>query len=927
MATTNYTLTNIAIKRVSGKAQVSINNNVNQELIGSSVQSSNSTVFGETVPNAPAQTLYLIQSASVSDPGTAMYVEFKVYPIGDSLYANDPVAAGSDDEGDVTTNTYHAYALHLSSAFDDEVVDFNTHASTGTSFGSFPFVGGSYLTGSAGKFQLIPSFLSTDTSTNNSYIPTLYSNEGAEMQASDPSDWYLDPFSGILFIQDPTQYGTPNGDGSSPNTSTSIPGKVRAFIYVGKYQDEVTFTANDVNFIVSGSDEGFAVGNDDTINFVSGSAGITVVNDGTDTITIGASTDNVTFNQITASIINADTIEVSEFIVSSSVTYMTQSFSSGSTIFGDTLDDTHLFTGSLYITSALNTGNSGSIIANSWISASDLYLTNTFTALDGGVTVTSNASVELYVDGNITASGDISASGLLFANATEGLGGANIEVAMYDTTTGQFYYTGSEALGDTTLLEASASAGIHFISGGSATAGTSVGLAQTASFVATGTGLTVGESGGTITYTITPDDVLNGATDTATFNFTSSHAEKTVQVYIGDEEDIAQARPIIFAGNTNGTGFQDLKSDGSSFLYNPGDASLRFGVGGAHVILSSGSLFSSGDEDEFDIQASANAASTLNIGYNTAGSINALTAVNIGLFPNDTAKTTTTVYGETIFKAYSASADLSGNGTDYGVITTGSFSLNLVHPNSASFNLVNVSESSERTPLVIDNNGKITKADADFAVDILVEGDGLTVLSSNAQGEVTGGNATTAHLTDADLGLQTTDNVTFAGLNVGSTNAGTITIGTDASSVVTIGNADNTVTFNGSASIAGDLIVQGAVTSIQTENLNVADQFILLNSGAASATDTGIIVQTNNTQNIGSALYWDTTNSRWEIDYAGANASSNTVVGDAAIVAVRTANSSTPLDPYMGAVDAGIGQMYVDTGDNDNDGNNIWIYA
>ena len=39
------------------------------------------------------------------------------------------------------------------------------------------------------------------------------------------------------------------------------------------------------------------------------------------------------------------------FIVSSSVTYMTQSFSSGSTIFGDTpADDTHQFTGSVSIT-------------------------------------------------------------------------------------------------------------------------------------------------------------------------------------------------------------------------------------------------------------------------------------------------------------------------------------------------------------------------------------------------------------------------------------------------------------------------------------------------------------------------------------------------------------------------------------------------
>jgi len=41
------------------------------------------------------------------------------------------------------------------------------------------------------------------------------------------------------------------------------------------------------------------------------------------------------------------------YIVSSSVTHLTQSFSSGSTIFGDSLDDTHQFTGSMIITGSL----------------------------------------------------------------------------------------------------------------------------------------------------------------------------------------------------------------------------------------------------------------------------------------------------------------------------------------------------------------------------------------------------------------------------------------------------------------------------------------------------------------------------------------------------------------------------------------------
>ena len=40
-------------------------------------------------------------------------------------------------------------------------------------------------------------------------------------------------------------------------------------------------------------------------------------------------------------------ITAEKYIVSSSVTYMTQSFSSGSTRFGDSSDDTHQFTGSI----------------------------------------------------------------------------------------------------------------------------------------------------------------------------------------------------------------------------------------------------------------------------------------------------------------------------------------------------------------------------------------------------------------------------------------------------------------------------------------------------------------------------------------------------------------------------------------------------
>ena len=50
-------------------------------------------------------------------------------------------------------------------------------------------------------------------------------------------------------------------------------------------------------------------------------------------------------------------ITAQNYIVSSSITHLTQSFSSGSTVFGDTSDDTHQFTGSLSAQGALTLGS------------------------------------------------------------------------------------------------------------------------------------------------------------------------------------------------------------------------------------------------------------------------------------------------------------------------------------------------------------------------------------------------------------------------------------------------------------------------------------------------------------------------------------------------------------------------------------------
>jgi len=121
-------------------------------------------------------------------------------------------------------------------------------------------------------------------------------------------------------------------------------------------------------------------GNSSTLLVASGSniifTGDTLNYNGKDdiTTTIGVSL-TPTFTSVSASsgtygslVVQGD-LTAQRYIVSSSISIITQSFSSGSTIFGDTNDDTHQFTGSLHAHSS--TGSFGRIEAQT-ISASRL---------------------------------------------------------------------------------------------------------------------------------------------------------------------------------------------------------------------------------------------------------------------------------------------------------------------------------------------------------------------------------------------------------------------------------------------------------------------------------------------------------------------------------------------------------------------------
>lgn len=899
MAILNQVATQIAVKRLSGKAQVSALLSLSQEAKASTVQTLSSTVFGELVPNTPtteSADLYVVQSSSLSDPGTVMLAEFAVYPLaGTSKYQNvinGGVGTGVDelDTGENSIDTYHAYALYISggaAGFEASATTngFDTYASTTTALGTGQFQDGFYLTGS-GKLQIVPEFASVDNFTaaypyNNKYTPIIRSTDGSIIQPNSGIDWYLDPYAGILFIQDPEDYGTNYNTttGASQNSGPEIPSKITAFLYVGKYQDEVTFTSGDVNFKVSGSNDGFDVGNGDTINFISGSAGITVRQTGVDAdreITIGDATNNVTFNQITASIINADTIEVSEFIVSSSVSYFTQSFSSGSTIFGDTNDDTHQFTGSIQVIhtgSEVGTKTGGIILTGSglWIehetsisasgiiSASDLHLTDTFTALDGGVTIESSGAPELNVAGNITASGDISSSGMLFASLSLDTAPDSDAVVAYDIATGKFFYTGSYGAADTSELEASASAGIYF--SGSTGGGESIELMQTASFI--------GGTGTTVTYA--------AAGNTLTF-------DNTTPLYIG---------------TASGDG---LSVSGSSITYAGTSSFTSSGAGLSVDYNDSGRItYTLTPQDVFDAFATANTGSFTASYANTASFVitasHALTASKINVLHQQANNfypiTFAELPGTGSIQLYSETGS-GGTGNNSGFGLT-------YNPNAAQVSIGGAAPSLTLTSSI--NAPSSVAPSTTYGLNAIITS-GSSYNITTTQGPV--GNTDTT----LNIGLQTH----------------VINIGAPPNYSGSKVAFNNDVTIAGSASIEGDLIVRGAVTSVETDNLNVTDQFILLNSGSTTTEDGGIIIARNGGGS-GPALFLDSDVSRfavakgvaWDNTTAITQATNGTMEY---LVSVSSSNVDPTTTIEWGDGATSYGQMFV----NSNTGE-IFIYG
>ena len=256
------TLINIAAKKALGKAHTSTLSQTQNESIPSNVQMTTETTFGESVPNTvDTTTFFSIQS------GTVEYIEFDVTHVVGSDYDEDSYSGYGGSEN--SDNTYHGFYLKLPT---DYVV-----SSSNPNKGSDFFVNGQRVYDSRGKLQLVPPFLSNAGA--NKYNLKLYDQTNTRIMPGDSIDWTIDYYNGIVFVQDPS--------------TSKVPTKARAFLYIGKMADtkitEAAASGGGASIVVKEEGSNLTTGVT-SLNFVGTS--VTATNSGDDvTVSIGGAID------------------------------------------------------------------------------------------------------------------------------------------------------------------------------------------------------------------------------------------------------------------------------------------------------------------------------------------------------------------------------------------------------------------------------------------------------------------------------------------------------------------------------------------------------------------------------------------------------------------------------------------------------------
>ena len=172
----------------------------------------------------------------------------------------------------------------------------------------------------------------------------------------------------------------------------------------------------------------------------------------------------------------------------------------------------------------------------------------------------------------------------------------------------------------------------------------------------------------------------------------------------------------------------------------------------------------------------------------------------------------------------------------------------------------------------------------------------------------------------------------FSNSNI-TDNGTLVTVGSGATSGLTVQaggiNVTGNSTFNQNLVVTGDLTVAGTASFQNTENVLIADKFLLLASGSNSLTDGGFIIASSTAPGgaSGSAFFIEAASAgvygRFAVAY-DVHASSSAVAADEYMVTskINAGNPSDATPPTWGSTTNGLGNMWVNSITSD-----IYIWA